>query len=238
MRRLHPDVQHALAAEYVLGTLRGRARARFEALARADIALGTIVKEWEAFLTPLALKLKPVEPPESVWRAIEARIGGRTAAAAAPSFWNSLGFWRTVGAGFAGLAVTLLAMTFTLAPQKATEPAGAQMVAVLTSTGEDKAPRMVVEKHAGLVRVKMVKSWALEPSQDLELWVVPKDGPARSLGVVSNEGNTDVKLPNLDKMVADGTAFAISREPKGGSPTGTATGPVLCVGPIARTQRV
>lgn len=230
MRRLHPDVQHALAAEYVLGTLRGRARARFEALARADIALGTIVREWEAFLTPLAFNLKPIEPPESVWRAIEARIGARPASVS-PSLWESLGFWRFLGTG---LAVALLAVALTLTPRKATEPPAAQMVAVLTSTGEDKAPRMVVEKHAGMVRVKMVKAWKLEPTQDLELWVVPKDGTARSLGVVSNDANTDVKMPNLDTMVADGVAFAISREPKGGSPTGTATGPVLCVGPIAR----
>jgi len=231
MRRLHPDVQHALAAEYVLGTLRGRARARFEALAKADIALGTIVRVWEAFLTPLALKLKPVEPPESVWRAIEARIGGRIMTAAAPSFWNSLGFWRFLGTG---MAVALLAVALTVVPRKDPAPAGPQMVAVLTSTAEDKAPRMVVEKHAGLVRVKMVQNWSLEATQDLELWVVPKDGAARSLGVVANNGNTDVKMANLEALVADGVAFAISREPKGGSPTGKATGPVLCVGPIAR----
>lgn len=230
MRRLAPDLQHALAAEYVLGTLRGRARTRFEALAKADIALGIIVREWEAFLTPLALNLKPVEPPESVWRAIEARIGSR-AVSKDNSLWSSLEFWRFLGAG---LAVTLLAVALTLTPRKTTEPAGAQMVAVLTSTGEDKAPRMVVEKHAGLVRVKMVKSWSLEATQDLELWVVPKDGPARSLGVVANNGNTDVKMANLEALVADGVAFAISREPKGGSPTGTVTGPVLCVGAIAR----
>lgn len=231
MRRLHPDVQHALAAEYVLGTLRGRARARFEALAKADIALGTIVREWEAFLTPLALKLKPVEPPESVWRAIEARIGRRSKAAVSTSFWDSLGFWRFLGTG---MAVALLAVALTLAPRKDSAPAGPQMVAVLTSTAEDKAPRMVVEKHAGLVRVKMVQNWSLEATQDLELWVVPKDGAARSLGVVANHGNTDVKLANLEALVADGVAFAISREPKGGSPTGKVTGPVLGVGPIAR----
>ena len=40
----NPERAEALAGEYVLGTLRGRARERFERLARADWTLGEAVR--------------------------------------------------------------------------------------------------------------------------------------------------------------------------------------------------
>ena len=49
----NPQLRDKLAAEYVVGTLRGRARARFQALLRYDPDLRRIVEEWEARLTPL-----------------------------------------------------------------------------------------------------------------------------------------------------------------------------------------
>ena len=57
------DLRNALAAEYVLGTLRGRARQRFARLLDADRTLGEVVARWETFLTPLAAGIRPVEPP-------------------------------------------------------------------------------------------------------------------------------------------------------------------------------
>ena len=44
-------------------------------------------------------------------------------------------------------------------------------------------------------------------------------------------GETRVKLkPELAVKISAGDAFAVSDEPKGGSPTGEATGPVIAVG--------
>ena len=230
MRRFPTELQHALAAEYVLGTLRGRARQRFEALVDTDQGLAAIVRAWEAWLTPLAERVAPVEPPERVWRAIQSRIAPR-AAAPSPSFWSSLGFWRGLGTA---LAVTLVAL-LVLFPRGKPDAVPASMVAVL-STPEN-VPRMVVEQHADRLLVKVVKPWADMPNQDLELWVLPKDGKPRSLGLVRHDKDTEIRTAQLDTKLADGTAFAVSREPTGGSPTGQPTGPVLCSGAIARTQR-
>ncbi|HSS69271.1 MAG TPA: hypothetical protein VLQ46_01310, partial [Casimicrobiaceae bacterium] len=56
-----PGRSDALAAQYVLGTLRGRARERFERLAHSDSGLGDAVRQWEERLVPLAEELPPVQ---------------------------------------------------------------------------------------------------------------------------------------------------------------------------------
>ena len=230
MRRFSPDLQHALAAEYVLGTMRGRARTRFEALARADRTLAAVVRSWEGYLTPLAARLEPVAPPARVWHAIESRLAPR-ASAPAPSLWSSLAFWRALGAG---LAVAVVALALTLGGTRPEQAPG--MVAVLETPEKD--PRMVVEEKGGQLTVRMVKPWTENPASDLELWVVPKDGKPRSLGVIAAHQDSRVRLADLGVKLRDGVAFAVSREPRGGSPTGAPTGPVLCSGAIVRTQRV
>ena len=76
-----PELQERLAAEYVLGTLRGRARIRFEDWARNDAAVRLRVEAWQARLSPLTETIAPVRPPRRVWKGIEARIGAASAPA-------------------------------------------------------------------------------------------------------------------------------------------------------------
>jgi anti-sigma-K factor RskA len=227
-------LRHALAAEYVLGTLRGRARERFKRLAAEDRTLVAIVEQWEGFLTPLAGSVAPVEPPSRVWKTIESRIAARGARAEpAAGFWSSLAFWRTFGLGLSAAMAALFVFTGGLRAPGPAEPA---MVAVLAAA--DQVPRMVVEQsQPGTLKVRMVKGWPTQPGKDFELWVVPKEGAPRSLGLVSYEHDTVVRVANLDAVLKEGVAFAISKEPTGGSPTGVPTGPVLCTGSIARTRR-
>ena len=232
MRKLSADLAHALAAEYVLGTLRGRARARFEAIARADREVAGIVARWEAFLTPLAERIPPVEPPARVWRAIEARIGAaesRTQAAR-----TSLGFWRSFGLLAGGVASVLLTAFLVISGTPRGDPL---FVAVLAAS--DSQPRMVVSMHApDILRVRMVKPWKPAGDKSLELWVLPKDGSPRSLGLVANAlGDTLIRIDPRDPRLGDATALAVSLEPAGGSPTKAPTGPVLCSGAIAATRK-
>lgn len=237
MKYNHPDLRHALAASHVLGTLRGAARRRFVRLMETDAPLRELVAQWEAFLTPLADRVQPVEPPARVWKAIEARIarsqpaGATKLQAASEGWWENLAFWRNWGLAATGLAAALLVSTlvFRPAPVPVPEPA---MVAVL-STPEN-VPRMIVEQKPGMLQVKMVKGWPTLTENDIELWVVPKEGAPRSLGVVNAMQDTEVRKPELDRLLADGAAFAISKEPKGGSPSGAPTGPILCSGVIAK----
>ena len=81
--RYPPELVERLAGEYVLGTLQGAARRRMRALLRDRADVRYAVWEWERALHGLAEALDPVEPPESVWRVIEQRVG-RTPAEAEP----------------------------------------------------------------------------------------------------------------------------------------------------------
>ena len=227
MRKLSATLAHALAAEYVVGTLRGRARRRFEALMAGDAAVAAIVRRWEADLTPLAERIQPVEPSARVWRQIEARLGPVPAPAA------NAGFWRAFGLLAGGLASVLLAAFLWISQGPRGEPV---FIAVLQSNTE---PRMVVSMHSpDLVRVRMIRHWKNIKDKDLELWVMPKEGAPRSLGVITNAmEDTLIHIASGDPRVQGAQFLAVSAEPPGGSPTRQPTGPMLCQGPVAPVRK-
>jgi anti-sigma-K factor RskA len=232
MRKLPHDLAHRLAAEYALGTLRGRARSRFEAIARADAEVDAIRRQWEAAFAPFAERVAGVEPPERVWRRIEERIAERRARGA----WGSLAFWRSFGLVAGGLASVLLA-AFLLFPGAPRGPAEPAMLAVLSSPAPANEARMVITFHApDTVHVRNYRPW---PSVDkegngLELWVLPKEGAPRSLGMIPNvKGEMTLRVRLDDERLKGASALALSAEPKGGSPTRQPTGRVLCSGAVA-----
>jgi anti-sigma-K factor RskA len=235
----NPELVSRLASEYVLGTLRGGARRRFAQMMQSDAALRHAVTAWEQHLTPLAEHIPAVNPPKRVWNNIESRISGGASARATQArteatpttggFWSSLTFWRGLGFAATSLAAVLLAFILRTSPAANTEP---MMMAVLEDKGE---ARMIVEQpKSGYLMVKMVKPWVGGEDKSMELWVIPKDGAPRSLGLVNDTGETKLAKPDMDIRLTDGTVFALSKEPKGGSPTGAPTGMVLCKGVIAR----
>lgn len=229
MRRLSHDLAHRLAAEYALGTLRGRARERFEAIARADPEVEAIRRQWEAAFAPFAERVPAVEPPARVWARIEERIAGRVAR----GVWSSLAFWRSFGLLAGGVATVLVAAFLYVsggAPRG--EPA---MLAVLTSPTNE--ARMIISMHSpDVVRVRNFRPWKTveDEGKALELWAIPKEGAPRSLGMVPNvTGDMTMKVRLDDARLKGAATLALSVEPKGGSPTKQPTGRVLCSGPVA-----
>jgi len=232
MHKLSPALAHALAAEYVVGTLRGRARRRFEAIARADTQVAAVLAEWERGLTPMAEDVPAVEPPARVWDAIEARIAPRGADKGA----KALGFWRSFGLLAGGVASVLLAAFLYLSTGPRGEPV---FVAVLAQPSEP-SPRMVVSMHMpNLLRVRVVKPWNMSPQQSLELWVVPTEGAPRSLGLVANSlGDTMIQIDPNDPRVQGAQLLAVTMEQAGGSPTRQPTSKPVCTGMIAPVRKI
>ncbi|HSD43710.1 MAG TPA: anti-sigma factor [Burkholderiales bacterium] len=254
--RNKPELQDRLAAEYVLGTLRGRARLRFQSWMREDAALRRTVAEWEQRLAPLAAAVAEVAPPRRVWKAIEARIGptaaARPAPAAAPAqpaapramgggFWENLTFWRGWGLVATGCAAALIGALALQKPEvvevpveKLVERTGMQpsYVAVL----RDKAGKAVFVAYAGRksdeLWVKRIGIEAEPPEHGYELWgLYGKEGAApKLLGMLPKDDKGTIRLAAVaDESLKDFPALAITLEPARGS-GGAPTGPVVASG--------
>src|SRR5436190_1115286 len=232
MRKLSEDLAHRLAAEHALGTLRGRARARFEAIARSDPAVEAIRRRWETALAPLAQRVPDVEPPARVWDRIEERI----APPAPVGAWSSVGFWRSFGLLAGGVATVLFAAFLYISVVPRTDPA---FVAVLISPTNE--ARMVLSMQTpDTLKIHNVRPWksVQEAGRSLELWAVPKEGAARSLGLIANaSGDFVLRIRADDARVLGVNTFSLTSELAGGSPTKQPTGPVLCSGALAPVRK-
>ena len=225
-----PDRARALAGEYVLGTLRGRARQRFERLARTNRALMDAVREWEERLLPLAEALPPIMPPARVWTAIQARVQGRGEPPA--SFWSSVGLWRGLALGSLAALVVLSVLVLTPAPERA------EGALVVVLAGSDAKPALIAsaDRSGRYLSVKAVARVDIPADRTLELWMLPQGANPRSLGLIDASGAVRVALPGpAEEALRNIPALAVSLEPRGGSPTGLPTGPVLYSGPVQRT---
>ncbi len=235
MKLANPDLRNRLASEYVLGTMQGAARRRFHEYLKRDADLRAEVARWEAHLTPLTARLPDVEPPARVWSRIEAQLDRFGSAATKSSgFWGSLGFWRTLGLGASGVAAALLVVFVTQQP--VLSPAALEQEPMLTAVlaEDNNDARVYIEQpKSNVLMVKMIKPWKLNSGIAHELWVIPKEGAPRSLGVINDASDTKINVAGLDAKLANGALLAVSLEPLGGSPSGAPTGKVVCKGSIA-----
>lgn len=226
------ELRDRLAAEYVIGTLRGRARARFQSLMRYDAGLRRTVAEWEERLTPLAAAAGEVSPPARVWQAIARRVGGRSSQA-------RLAIWR-------GLAVTSTAFALVLATFIGMKPAPELPMASVAVMADDKGqPSMVVswpsmkDARDPHVRIKVLQEHAtMAAGTTWELWMLPRGQAAPvSMGLITTDVNQVMKIKSdVARRMGAGEAWgiAMSVEPAGGSPTGAPTGPVIFKGQCVR----
>jgi anti-sigma-K factor RskA len=222
-----PELADRLAAEYVLGTLHGPARRRFEALQLAHPNLRQAVAQWQARLTPLSNSVPEVGPPERAWQGIVTRLFA-AAPAARPPLWQRLALWR----GISGVATAAALALFVVASQ--TPPPQAPIVVVLAANPETAQALNAsfvasVSADGRALVLRPLNELALSPGRALELWAVPAQGAPRSLGLVRPSGATTLLQAQL---LRDTAAFAVSVEPAGGSPTGAPTGPIVSVGKL------
>jgi anti-sigma-K factor RskA len=234
MRYGNDRIRDALAAEYVLGTLRGPARRRFERSLEEAPRLRRAVAVWQDLLAPLNLSIEPVPPPARVWRHIQSRIEApRRGRGPRLDFWASVGFWRASAVATSAVAL-LLAVWITLLPA----PVWPQqtMVAVLSDAGS--RPALVVSwgvgrRAAQQLRIRVMGHAEMAGDTAWELWMLPRSGGEPvSLGLITTHETQVITVPaRLAEAVNAAWGLAMSVEPRGGSPTGLPTGAVLYKGP-------
>jgi anti-sigma-K factor RskA len=231
-----PEDREVLAGEYVLGTLDSEERAEAERLRASDPGFASAIAAWERRLDPLYESVAPVVPPEDLFQRIERRLGEATGDAMLPSatvikLERRLRHWRAATLAMTALAASLIG--FILAAPR--EPVAHRFVAAVQQGDQQPVFVVAVDTAKGIIAVRPVAARAPESGRDYELWAVGGGRPRpQSLGLITiRDANLPVARLESDKAatIAD-TVFAVSLEPRGGSPTGQPTGPVLWTGKL------
>jgi anti-sigma-K factor RskA len=217
-----PTLRRALAADYAIGLMPSAARRRFEQLLLEDAALREELAQWQESLASLTEALPEQPVPDRVWKGITARIEPQVLHVPEKRpFWN----WLRVTAAVCSLVIAVTLGVFY------NRDSARYSATLLTA---DAQPALKVEAHEDYLNVEPLTLAAVDPGRSLELWAIPADGKPISLGVIPAGGKGRVALSDVQKgLIGKPIALAVSLEPKGGSPTGQPTGPVLYQGALA-----
>lgn len=215
-----------LAAEHVLGTLRGSARRRFERLCETNARVLGAVQRWEDDFGALTKSVAPVQPSPRVWQGITARLFAGSAPAV-ERVRRRRGWEFAVAAGL--VAVGLLVSVFVRQPTEAL-----QTLAVLGADTAHPVWRIERGKQVSALTIDVVGAVERQPGKSYELWALPRGGSPVSLGLLPRDGTLRRTLNEQQRaalLAAD--KVAVSIEPERGSPTGSPTGPVILVASVS-----
>jgi anti-sigma-K factor RskA len=222
MNYRQPELRRALAADYAIGLMPTTARRRFENLLIDDPNLRAEVAQWQESLVGLTTSLEPQPVPERVWQQIVARIEPqRLHVPEKRPFWS----WMRIAA----VACTLLVAVIVGVIYNRDKP---DFNATLVAGNQQ--PALTVQAFDRYLKIDPVAVASVEAGRSLELWAIPADGVPVSLGVIPDNGKGRVDLSDSQRrLLGSQTTMAITLEPKGGSPSGKPTGPILYKGQLA-----
>ncbi len=235
----NPRLLELLAASHALGTLRGGARRRFEAIAREQAPVRAAALVWQGRLASMAELQPSVVPDAAVWTRIrnlidaeqQQAIARQRAQPPARGGWlRSLPLWRGAAAAGALATVAAVLVGVNLAEQLRHAPA-VQYVAVLSDDRSAASMLVTFDPRNRQLVLQRVGDYREGQDKSLQLWALPPGGAPRSLGVLNDA--PALKLTASEADVRAVPALAISLEPKGGVPSERGpTGPVLFKGPL------
>jgi anti-sigma-K factor RskA len=235
MNYLNPDLYNALAAQYVLGTLRGPARRRFSKLIMQNSEISEAVNRWELYLNSLGEQLPDVAPDADVWRKIEDRLGFSQIQNASPKIeatpepttkssrvvplpTKKPRLWQGLTALASAAAVVLAVLLVQMQPAPVSE---VKQIAVINNQQTDLLWSIEITDQE--IAVRATKALQAKADADYELWIVPEDGSAPvSLGLLPKVGASTLVKPMVFEQI-NIAALAVSLEPLGGSPNGSPT---------------
>ena len=214
------DDRDALAAEYALGCLEGADLRDAQRRMAEDQAFARSVAAWQNRLTPMAALVPSAAPPAALWH----RIAASTAQPDNVVPLRRMRWWQAGTAGALAIAASLAAFIVL-------QPAPPSQVAVLAQMAGGTPVLLATAEPNGRLTIRPNGAIGVPSDRDLELWALAKgDTRPRSLGVLPADGR------RLVARLAPDTQLLVSLEPRGGSPTGQPTGPVLFGGTLTRVN--
>jgi anti-sigma-K factor RskA len=218
---LRPERLDRLAREYVLGTLTGRARRRFELLLAQQPVAMAAVGTWQERFSVLAAGVPAMQPRDAVWQRLEQRLFEPAPPAQPASrpfqwLWNLLSP-RTLGGAVAGLflAVVVLRMQpglIGMEPQADTLPAS--YVGLLLDTAGKPTLLASSKRHGKQLTVKVLQPVTVPAGQVAQLWAFPHNAAPFAVAVLPSlpaKGSVTVALPDTsEKLFATVGRLAIA----------------------------
>jgi anti-sigma-K factor RskA len=216
----------ALCGEYLVGTMRGRPRRRFERALKQEPLVAARLAYWQRTFTPRPSKEMRVEPDPKTWRRLESELG---LAKFKRPWWQRVGLWRL----WATAATAALVVLAVVQVQQIEAPR--QLVEVARLAAKDQPPTVTasLSKDRHFLELRAARPIEAGPAQSYELWLIPKEGGAPLSLAVLGRLDAHLIVPEAHRArLQSGATLAVSVEPAGGSPTGAPTGPVILVGAI------
>ncbi|HEX4874371.1 MAG TPA: anti-sigma factor [Sphingorhabdus sp.] len=221
------DEDIATAGELALGLLDKAETAQARARIADDPAFAAEHAKW----TDRMVAMEPLteEPPSpAVWAQIESAI------ATSPRQDNSRGsirIWQGLTAASFAIALVLATMLW----QQPEVPVTPQQPQILVAAiGAENGRESVAANYNPQTGALQIIPISLDTGKLYpELWIIPEDGVARSLGMIDPSKPALHSIPEaMRPHLHKGALFAITPEPEGGAPGGKATGPVIAKGAI------
>ena len=230
MRYTDTRLLDALASAYVLGTLAGGARRRFERLQRDRADVRAHVAQWEQRLGQLALSVPARQPSAELWRAIAARTRPVGARKTSSSRWPA--WLRPAGFGLGGLTAGVIAASalFLSAPglflssdqlaMRSGERLPQSYVGVLNDAQGQGRLLVSSLRHGKTLTLKVLGTApltgpapALAADERLVLWALPADGAPFAMGTVAASGTQVSTLPDTsEKLLSKVSRLVVTRE--------------------------
>lgn len=260
-----PELLDCLASSYALGTLRGAARRRFEAMAREHLKVRLAARIWQERLGSIAELQLATQPSTNVWKRIENLVQAEpgppadatktlSEPAALGPLRRAAALWR--GVAWTGALATAAALTMGVVANRNAREQGealarareqnAQLVAQLKSMpqvqyvavlADDKsAPSMLVTVDTPNQRLILKRLGAYQEGADRSLQLWALPTGGAPQSLGVLGPDKVLRLTTSEGSVAAVPALAVSLEPKGGVPSERGpTGPVLFRGPLLKT---
>lgn len=217
----------ALCGEYLLGTLRARARRRFERALRDEPLVALRLRYWQRVIAPHPSHSAAIAPARATWRRLRREL--ELDRYRVPWF-GRIGVWR--GWSLAATAALLAVALFALLPP----PAAPIFDDVARLAGPEHAATVTaaLARDRAQLRLRASRPVLAGPQHSYELWLIPREGGAPISVAVLGALDAQFALPaGLAERLRSGAKLAISVEPAGGSPTGAPTGPVVLIGEVS-----
>ncbi len=228
-RYRNPDIFEALAMSYAVGTLKGKARLRFEKLMEKHLYLREVTAAYQQKSALLLGLLPPQQPSARIWKNIHKEIKSQQNQHATTWLLRLKHYLPWSIAAFSSLTAFVMTVLFLNV-----EHQPSAYMSLMTST-----------EHANKMVVAVVKETPMEISFDMPRKTLPPDeNMIPTFWIISKNNDLPIRVGTLVrggkyrmpinkalwKQLDNTSTFAISMEPLNASQTTTPSGEIIFSG--------